>query len=134
MSGLGPVSGAMQRSVAITTSVCWALFGAALRGAVEAALAGVIRPTLVGPVDQLRALTEKIGVDISCYPIVDAATEEKAAQIKGLVSRVTGQADVLVEPDLESVNRRPKQLEYPAGRNWQKLPVNVRETETLKGS
>ena len=65
----------------ITTSVCWPLSDVALSGAVEAAIAGIIRPTLVGPTDQLRELAKKIGVDISCYPIVDAATEEKAAQI-----------------------------------------------------
>ena len=31
--------------------------------------------------EQLRALAMRMGVDISCYPVVDAATEEKAAQI-----------------------------------------------------
>jgi phosphate acetyltransferase len=65
----------------ITTSVCWPLSDVALSGAVEAAVAGIIKPTLVGPADQLRELAKKIGVDISCYSIVDAATEEMAAQI-----------------------------------------------------
>jgi len=65
----------------ITTSVCWPLSDVALSGAIEAAAAGIIKPTLVGPAAQLRELAKKIGVDISCYPIVDAATEEKAAQI-----------------------------------------------------
>jgi phosphate acetyltransferase len=65
----------------ITTSVCWPLSDVALSGTVEAAIAGIIKPTLVGPENQLRALAKKIGVDISCFPIVDVATEEKAAQI-----------------------------------------------------
>src|SRR3984957_16733540 len=65
----------------ITTSVCWPLSDVALSGAVEAAIAGIITPTLVGPTDQLRELAKELGADISCYPIVEAATEEKAAQI-----------------------------------------------------
>jgi len=34
---------------AITTAVCWPLSDVALRGAVEAAEAGLILPTLIGP-------------------------------------------------------------------------------------
>jgi len=45
----------------------------------------------------------------------DTAVSVKAAQIKGLVSRVTGQADILVVPDLESGNMLAKQLEYLGG-------------------
>jgi phosphate acetyltransferase len=71
----------------ITTSVCWPLSDVALRGAVEAAVAGIIKPVLVGPEDQLRALAKKIDVDISCYQIADAATEEKAAQISVAMCR-----------------------------------------------
>jgi phosphate acetyltransferase len=65
----------------ITTAVCWPLSEVAFSGTVEAAVAGIIKPTLVGPTDRLKALAEKTGVDISGYLIVDAATEEKAAQI-----------------------------------------------------
>jgi phosphate acetyltransferase len=71
----------------ITTSVCWPVSDVALRGAAEAAVAGIIKPILVGPEDQLRTLAKKIDVDISCYPIVDAATEEKAAQISVAMCR-----------------------------------------------
>ena len=45
----------------------------------------------------------------------DTAVSAKAAQIKGLVSRVTGLADILVVPDLESGNMLAKQLEYLGG-------------------
>ncbi len=73
----------------ITTSVCWPLSEVALSGAVEAAIAGIIKPTLVGPEDQLRALAMKMGLDISCYPVVDAASEEKAARISVSMCRET---------------------------------------------
>jgi phosphate acetyltransferase len=71
----------------IITAVCWPLSDVALSGAVEAAIAGIIKPTLVGPQDQLLALAKKIGVDISSYPIVDATTEELAAQISVAMCR-----------------------------------------------
>jgi phosphotransacetylase len=45
----------------------------------------------------------------------DTAVSEKAAAIKKLVSPVTGQADILVVPDLESGNMLAKQLEYLGG-------------------
>jgi len=45
----------------------------------------------------------------------DTAVSEKAAGIKKLVSPVTGQADILVVPDLESGNMLAKQLEYLGG-------------------
>ena len=66
---------------AITTAVCWPLSDVALRGAVEAAEAGIIRPTLVGDAAGIMALAKKTGVDISGYPLIDAATEQSAAQI-----------------------------------------------------
>jgi len=45
----------------------------------------------------------------------DTAVSSKAAGIKKLVSPVTGQADILVVPDLESGNMLAKQLEYLGG-------------------
>lgn len=45
----------------------------------------------------------------------DNAISVEAAQIKGIVSPVAGEADILVVPDLESGNMLAKQLEYLAG-------------------
>lgn len=45
----------------------------------------------------------------------DNAVSAAAARIKGIVSDVAGQADVLVVPDLESGNMLAKQLEYLGG-------------------
>jgi phosphate acetyltransferase len=45
----------------------------------------------------------------------DTAVSVKAARIKHLISPVTGQADILVVPDLESGNMLAKQLEYLGG-------------------
>jgi phosphate acetyltransferase len=72
---------------AITTAVCWPLSDVALRGAVEAYDAGIIKPLLVGPESAMRTLAKKIGVSISSFPIVEAATEEQAAQISVAMCR-----------------------------------------------
>jgi phosphate acetyltransferase len=85
----------------ITTSVCWPLSDVALRGAIEAAVAGIIKPTLVGPEDQLQALAKKIDVDISSYLITDAATEEEAAQISVAMCR-EGQAQAMMKGSLHT--------------------------------
>src|ERR1700733_12784048 len=57
---------------AITTAVVWPLTEVALRGTVEAASAGLIEPTLIGPEAAMKALAQKIGVDISAFPILNA--------------------------------------------------------------
>lgn len=44
----------------------------------------------------------------------DNAVSQEAARIKGIISAVAGQADILVAPDLESGNMVAKQLEYLA--------------------
>jgi len=44
----------------------------------------------------------------------DNAVSLRAAQAKGIVSKVAGQADVLIAPDLEAGNMLAKQLEYLA--------------------
>ena len=44
----------------------------------------------------------------------DTAINLEAAQIKGLISSVAGEADILVVPDMESGNMLAKQLEYLA--------------------
>ena len=50
-----------------------------LRGAVDSAAAGIIRPILVGPERKIRDTASKHGLDISGFEIVDAAHSEEAA-------------------------------------------------------
>jgi len=66
---------------AITTAVAWPLSDVALKGAVEAAQAGLIEPTLIGDGPQMKALAAKIGLDISAYPILQADDEARAAEL-----------------------------------------------------
>jgi phosphate acetyltransferase len=50
-----------------------------LRGTVEAAEAGLIKPTLVGPATKIRNAASDHGIDISRFEIVDAPHSEAAA-------------------------------------------------------
>jgi phosphate acetyltransferase len=86
---------------AITTAVVWPLSDVALRGAVEAAIAGLIEPTLIGPEDRMKALAQKIGLDISSYPIQQADNEGKAAEIGVSLCR-TGNALALMKGSLHT--------------------------------
>ncbi|HUA91270.1 MAG TPA: bifunctional enoyl-CoA hydratase/phosphate acetyltransferase [Terracidiphilus sp.] len=86
---------------AITTAVVWPLTDVALRGAVEAASAGLIEPTLIGPGDEMKSLAEKIGVDIDGFPIVEAACEEKAAELGVGICRA-GNAQAIMKGSLHT--------------------------------
>jgi len=86
---------------AITTSVCWPMSDVAMNGAVEAADAGLIVPTLVGPEQQMKALAAKIGVDISSYAIVHAETEQKAAELSVAMCR-SGNVQAMMKGSLHT--------------------------------
>jgi len=86
---------------AISTAVVWPLSEVALRGAVEAAIADLIEPTLIGPEDRMKALAQRIGLDISSYPIKQADTEEKAAEI-GVAMCRSGNALALMKGSLHT--------------------------------
>jgi phosphate acetyltransferase len=86
---------------AITTAVVWPLSGVALKGAVEAALEGLIEPTLIGDEDEIKALAKKIGVDVGPYPILQAATEAKAAEL-GVAMCRNGGAQAMMKGSLHT--------------------------------
>ncbi|HLY42724.1 MAG TPA: bifunctional enoyl-CoA hydratase/phosphate acetyltransferase [Terracidiphilus sp.] len=86
---------------AITTAVCWPLSDVALKGAVEAATAGLIQPTLIGDEAAMKALAAKIGVDISAYPILDADTECRAAELSVSMCR-SGNAQAMMKGSLHT--------------------------------
>jgi phosphotransacetylase len=86
---------------AITTAVVWPLSDVALRGTVEAAVEGLIEPTLIGPSAEMNALAAKIGVDISKYAVIEAETERKAAEVGVAVCRA-GNAQAMMKGSLHT--------------------------------
>jgi len=64
---------------AATTIVVHPCDESSLRGAADAAEAGIIKPTLVGPAAKIKAAAFKHNIDISGFELVDAPHSEAAA-------------------------------------------------------
>ena len=72
-----------------------------LRGAVEAAEAGLITPILVGPRARIEALARQHGLDVSKYEIVDAPHSEASAAAAAALVR-EGRAEALMKGSLHT--------------------------------
>jgi phosphate acetyltransferase len=86
---------------ALSTAVVWPLSDVALRGAVEAAIEGLIEPTLIGDETAMKALAAKIGLDISAYPIINADSERKAAEV-GVAKCRAGEFQAIMKGSLHT--------------------------------
>jgi len=86
---------------AITTAVCWPLSDVALRGTVEAAAEGLIEPTLIGDEVEMKELAQKMGVDISSFPVLHAETELKAVELSVAMCR-KGNAQAMMKGSLHT--------------------------------
>lgn len=72
-----------------------------LRGVVDSAAAGIIRPILVGPAGKIRDTASKFGFDISGFEIVDAPHSEAAAA-KGVELIQAGKGEMLMKGSLHT--------------------------------
>ena len=72
-----------------------------LRGAVEAAEAGIIVPTLVGPAAKIQAVARQLGLDISRFAIVDVAHSDAAAA-KAVEMIRAGKGELLMKGSLHT--------------------------------
>ena len=86
---------------AITTAVVWPMSDVALKGAAEAAAAGLITPTLIGPEAEIRAFAAELGIDISAYQVLNAETEFKAA-VLGVDMCRSGNAQAMMKGSLHT--------------------------------
>jgi phosphate acetyltransferase len=90
-----------QNLPAITTAVVWPQSDVAMKGTVEAAAEGLIEPTLIGDGEAMKALAAKIRVDISAYPILEADTETRAAELGVQMCR-SGNAQAMMKGSLHT--------------------------------
>jgi phosphate acetyltransferase len=72
-----------------------------LRGAFEAAGAGLIVPILVGPKHRIRAVSEALAIDLRGMDIIDVPHSEAAAE-KAVELVRTGRAELLMKGSLHS--------------------------------
>jgi phosphate acetyltransferase len=72
-----------------------------LRGVVDSAAAGIIRPVLVGPEGKIRETADKFSLDISGFEIVDAAHSDEAAA-KGVELIQAARGEMLMKGSLHT--------------------------------
>jgi phosphate acetyltransferase len=72
-----------------------------LRGALEAAHAGMISPILVGPLARIRSVADASGLPIQGFEIIDVAHSQAAAE-KAVELVRTGRAELLMKGSLHS--------------------------------
>jgi phosphotransacetylase len=84
----------------VTTAVAHPCDETSLRGAIEAAQAGLIHPILVGPEAKIRAVADQLGLDLK-LPVVDAA-HSHAAAARAVEMVRAGEADALMKGSLHT--------------------------------
>ncbi|MDE5444274.1 phosphate acetyltransferase [Bradyrhizobium sp. CSA207] len=72
-----------------------------LRGAVESAQAGIIRPILVGPDKKIRDTAAKHGLDVGAFEIVDTAHSDESAT-RGVELIHAGKGELLMKGSLHT--------------------------------
>jgi phosphate acetyltransferase len=90
-----------KRLPALATAVAHPCDETSLRGAIEAAEAGLIVPILVGPKDKIIRLAKSLGLNIEGFEIIDVPHSEAAAE-KAVELVRTGKAELLMKGSLHS--------------------------------
>jgi phosphate acetyltransferase len=83
------------------TAVAHPCDASSLQGVVDAAKAGLIAPTLVGPVARIKEVAAQAKLDISAFPIVDAAFSQDSAD-KAVALVRAGKAEALMKGSLHT--------------------------------
>ena len=92
---------ATRKLAPLPTAVAHPCDESSLRGAVEAAQAGMIVPILVGPMERMRSVATSIGLDIAGFDMIDA-THSQAAAEKAVELVRSGKAELLMKGSLHS--------------------------------
>ena len=87
--------------LALPTAVAHPCDETSLRGALEAAEAGMIAPILVGPGEKIRSVAQSADLDIEGFKIIDVPHSEAAAE-KAVELVRTGKAELLMKGSLHS--------------------------------
>ena len=93
--------GAAQRLEALPTAVAHPCDETSLRGAIEAAEAGLIIPLLIGPKDKISAVAKALGLKIEGFELIDVPHSQAAAEKAVEIIRA-GKAELLMKGSLHS--------------------------------
>jgi len=86
---------------AVPTAVAHPCDESSLKGAIDAAAAGMIQPVLVGPEGKMRGVAERLGLDMGSAEIVDVP-HSHAAAAKAVELVRTGRAQLIMKGSLHS--------------------------------
>lgn len=86
---------------AVPTAVVHPCDESSLRGALEAAEAGLIAPVLVGPATRIRAVADAHGLDISAWPLIDTPHSHASAEVGVRLAR-SGECEALMKGSLHT--------------------------------
>jgi phosphate acetyltransferase len=86
---------------AISTGVAHPCDETSLKGALDAAAAGMIVPVLVGPERKIRDVAERLGVDISSHEVVDVP-HSHAAAAKAVELVRSGRVELIMKGSLHT--------------------------------
>ena len=92
---------AAGEKAAVATAVVHPCDEASLAGALEAAGSGMIRPILCGPAQKIRAVADKLGLDLSAAEVVDTA-HSHAAAAKAVELVRDGAAELIMKGSLHT--------------------------------
>jgi len=98
----------------LRTAVVYPCSEISLSGAAEAAAAGIIKPTLVGPEIQIRALAASLGIGLSGIDVYDTPDSRSAAEWAARLAG-TGGADAIMKGSLETAELISEVLNKDAG-------------------
>ena len=90
-----------QRMKPIKMAVAHPCSETALQGAVDAAMANIIEPYLVGPRDRIQSLADELGLDISQYHLIDTPHSHASATEAVALCR-SGQTEALMKGSLHT--------------------------------
>lgn len=90
-----------QKLDPIEIAVVYPLSEVALNGVTEAADQGLIRPTLIGPINELKTFASSVAADVSRYQMIDARSEVDAAEAGVALCR-SGKAEALMKGSLHT--------------------------------
>jgi phosphate acetyltransferase len=92
---------ATERLPPLVTAVAHPCDESSLKGAIEAAEAGIIIPVLVGPQDKIREEADRLRINLDNVKVVDAAHSQASAE--GAVALIrAGKAQLLMKGSLHS--------------------------------
>jgi phosphotransacetylase/acyl dehydratase len=99
--GMHAIIDRAAQGAAVTTAVVYPVDAASLQAAVDAAIAGLIVPVLIGPPAHIKAVAQAIKADISALHLIDAA-DGRAAAAQAVALVRTGEVALLMKGDLHT--------------------------------